>query len=147
MKAIYVPDNFVKQANSFLFKFLWRNKKTHIKNSAIIGDVDEGGLKMTDVIEMNKALTLIMQSNSIWTCLPNFYFQKLMNNKIKDNALCKHCNLEETLEHLFYDCNDTKLFWSDFQDFFQQNLKTQQNIELTCKEFIFGVLPQKEMNY
>ena len=64
-----------------------------------------------------------------------------MNNKIRDNAQCRNCNAEESLEHLFYDCNETKIFWTDFHHFFQQ--KTQQNIELTCKEVIFGVLPYK----
>ena len=47
-----------------------------------MGDHDKGGLKMTDVIELNKALKLsylnqLLNDNSPWTHLPTFYFKKL----------------------------------------------------------------------
>ena len=359
MKAISVPDSFVKEANSFLFKFLWKGKKTHIKNVSIMADLDKGGLRMTDAEEMNKALKLsylpgLLKKDSPWTHIPNFYFHKLgglsfllncnyntkcfpikmptfylkilsyfaelktsdirtaqdvasqiiwnnqnvkidgksifyekwlqhgikyvsdffdengfpltwhkfqevynlkinyltyigiirsipqtwksllknepfiratdenthhclddikfgsgntrdfyeifkkrkfktptsekiyskldysknvdwksawkliyettkevkirifqfkvlhrilatnlflMNNKIRDNPLCQNCNLEESVEHLFWECKECKTFWDAFQMFYNQS--TQQNLELTCQTIIFGKLPSK----
>ena len=69
----------------------------------------------------------------------------LMNNKIKDNANCQHCNLEETVEHLFWECNYARHFWNIFQNFYQH--RTNQTIVLTCPNIIFGVFPQNRKKY
>ena len=48
----------LKEVNDLIFKFLWDNKGDKIKRTEMIADYQDGGLKMLDIIEFNKALKL-----------------------------------------------------------------------------------------
>ena len=63
-----------------------------------------------------------------------------VNNKIKENSVCPNCNYKETIEHLLWNCKEVRSFWDKFQTFF--NNKTDKAFILTCKDVVFGVLPQ-----
>ena len=48
----------LKETNNLLFKFLWDNKGDKIKRTEMIVDYQDGGQKMLDIIEFNKALKI-----------------------------------------------------------------------------------------
>ena len=48
----------LKEANNLLFKFLWDNEGDKIKRTEMIADYQDGGQKMLDIIEFNKALKI-----------------------------------------------------------------------------------------
>ena len=48
----------LKETNKLLFKFLWDNKGDKIKRTEMIADYQDGGEKMLDIIEFNKALKI-----------------------------------------------------------------------------------------
>jgi len=43
---LYVPDEYIKQVQELTFKFLWGYKPPKIKQSTIIANIHQGGLKM-----------------------------------------------------------------------------------------------------
>jgi len=49
----------VFKRNKRSFKFLWDNKGDKIKQSEVIADCQDGGQKMLDIIEFNKALNFL----------------------------------------------------------------------------------------
>ena len=55
---LVVPDGIAGTANTKSFKFLWKNKKDKIKRAGLYQDPDKGGLGMTDINIMFKALRL-----------------------------------------------------------------------------------------
>jgi len=48
----------LKETNNLLFQFLWDNKGDKIKRTEMIADYQDGGQKMLDIIEFNKALKI-----------------------------------------------------------------------------------------
>ena len=48
----------LKETNDLIFKFLWDNKGDKIKRTEMIADYQDGGLKMLDIMEFNKALKI-----------------------------------------------------------------------------------------
>ena len=65
----------------------------------------------------------------------------LKNIRIKTDPSCQHCGTEETLEHLFWECKESKAFWSDFQRFVKGKHFELPN--LSCKDVILGILPKE----
>ena len=67
-----VPQGTADLVKTKLFSFLWRNKKDKIKRSGLYQDPDRGGIRMTDINIMFKALKLawiprlIKSINSKW---------------------------------------------------------------------------------
>ena len=52
----------LKEINDLIFKFLWENKGDKIKRNGMIADYQEGGLKMLDIMEFNKALKITLMT-------------------------------------------------------------------------------------
>ena len=52
----------LKEINDLIFKFLWENKGDKIKRTGMIADYQEGGLKMLDIMEFNKALKITLMT-------------------------------------------------------------------------------------
>ena len=59
----------LKEINDLIFKFIWDNKGDKIKRTEMIADYQEGGLKILDIMEFNKALkiTWILKGLGCWT--------------------------------------------------------------------------------
>ena len=91
---IYVPNEILDQINKEFFNFLWRNKPPKIKKETIIGQLEDGGLKMIDVYNMHVAAKcswirrLVSNENGSWKKL----FYKMLS--INRNMLNKKINLE-----------------------------------------------------
>ena len=52
---LYTPQWVIKEVDMIFFKFLWSNKKHHVKKASIISNIEGGGLKMLDFESMVKA--------------------------------------------------------------------------------------------
>ena len=65
-----------------LFSFLWSKKKDKIKREGLYQDYDKGGIRMTDVGLMLKAMRLawiprlLKHANSNWNSVPIFFSKK-----------------------------------------------------------------------
>jgi len=100
---LYVPQWFVSQVNNLLFKFVWNNKPAKIKSETLIGDIDNGGIRMPyfpSVVQSLKVIwiqRLLDTSNSKWKKLA----WKLMNISEFD-LLCKNDVKFLTPKSLFY---------------------------------------------
>ena len=55
---LYTPKWVTAEIDKILFKFLWSDKKPHVKKETIIADIDYGGLKMVHFESMQKAIKL-----------------------------------------------------------------------------------------
>ena len=56
---INVPKDSGSNVNGRLFRFLWKNKRDRIKREGLYQDYDKGGLRITDISKMIKALRTI----------------------------------------------------------------------------------------
>ena len=94
---IYVPNEILDQINKEFFNFLWRNKPPKIKKETIIGQLEDGGLKMIDVYNMHVAAKcswirrLVSNENGSWKKL----FYKMLS--INRNMLNKKIGPFKTL--------------------------------------------------
>lgn len=52
--SISVPSELIKEVNKELYSFIWRGKDK-VKRSALINDIEDGGLKMLDLEAMISA--------------------------------------------------------------------------------------------
>ena len=53
-----VPKDIVSNVKGRLFRFLWKNKRDKIKREGLYQDYGKGGLRMTNIETMIKALRL-----------------------------------------------------------------------------------------
>ena len=64
---------------------------------------------------------------------------------ISHNSLCSFCNLEEeTLMHIFYSCNHTRILWEKLKYYIQNNLDLPS---LTSQNAILGVTDSQSENF
>ena len=70
-----------------------------------------------------------------------------MKIKLRLDDVCDFCNKEnETLYHLFYECEKVKTFWKDFQMYWKE--KTNVDLQLPLKTVITGDILYKDItNY
>ena len=103
-----------------LFNFIWKNKEDKIKRTVVYQDLEKGGLRMTDVDIMFKALglawipRLLNAGDKNWCSLPNHYFRKLGGL----NFLLK--------------CNYDKVF-SSVASFLQEHFQILSRIKTTLR--------------
>ena len=81
-QIIYSASNIEGTLKKKLFNFIWRKKKDKIKRTVLYQDLEKGGLRMTDVDVMFKALRLawiprlLNAGDKNWCSVPNYYFRK-----------------------------------------------------------------------
>ena len=115
---INVPKDIVTNVKSRLFRFLWKNKRDKIKREGLYQDYDKGGLRMTDIETMIKALRLAWIPRLIQNTFPNWKF-------VPDHLFKKYGGL-----HFLLSCNyhvkefeNIPSFYKDILLFFHE-LKT-----------------------
>ena len=97
MQSIGLPEHVLRKINTILYKFLWQrkfsNKKAFekVKRKVMEGSIDEGGLKMINIFNIQTAFylqwigKLSKVSNDNWAHIPMSYFEKIAStNKIFD---------------------------------------------------------------
>ena len=96
-----VPQGIADAVKTKSFKFLWRNKKDKIKRSGLYQGPDRGGIRMTDLNIMFKALKLawiprlLASDNGNWCTTPNHFF-----NKTGGLNFLLRCNYDEVFQRL-----------------------------------------------
>ena len=77
-----VPQEITPIIKTKLFNFLWKNKRDKIKRAGLYQDRGKGGICMTDVETMIKALTLAWIPRLLtpeirnWKTIPDYYLRK-----------------------------------------------------------------------
>ena len=137
-----VPQGIADAVKTKSFKFLWRNKKDKIKRSGLYQEPDRGGIRMTDLNIMFKALKLawiprlLASDNGNWCTTPNHFF-----NKTGGLNFLLRCNYDAS----FF--NDLPIFYKRILDSFNElktlyNYYQKQDIVLfNNKEILVGEKP------
>jgi len=94
-KAGLIPlsSESIKEINKELYSFIWKGKDK-IKRSALINDIDDGGLKMLDLESMISAQRIICLKKytenyeSPWKYVLDFYLKKV------GGQFLLHCNFD-----------------------------------------------------
>ena len=102
MQALVVPDSVLTQVNRLLFRFLWRRKDCNrkafekVKRNVVCSDLENGGLGMIDVKQMQTAFLLqwagrLCQAQALdkWSHVPKNIFAPF-----GDKYLCFFSNLK-----------------------------------------------------
>ena len=97
--VMYIPEWVIKEVNDLMFRFLWSNKKAHVRREVIIQEISKGGLKMPDFSIIAKAIKCTWIKRLL-------HFSKCKQELVR-NFIYYH-NIGMTLEELIYSKLDTK---------------------------------------
>ena len=130
---VNVPNEIIYTIKAKLFSFLWNNKKDKMKRENIYQDYDRGGIRMTDVDIMIKALRLAWIPRLLnpisrnWKSIPDYFFKKLggFNFLLRCNYDAKYLNPK------------LPAFYKDILSFFSQ-FKSQYNYEQGQEIILFN---------
>ena len=120
-----VPKDTITIVKRKLFSFLWNKKKDKIKREGLYQDYDKGGIRMTEVGLMLKAMRLawiprlLKHPNSNWNSVPDFFLRRLGGL----NFLLR-CNYD-----VIFLNSKLPTFYKDMLSFFD-DLKTLYNYNL-----------------
>ena len=115
---INVPNDTAGNVKRRLFSFLWKNKRDKIKREGLYQDYDDGGLRMTDIETMIKALRLawiprlLQNGQSNWKFAPDHFL-----NTYGGLRFLLTCNYQKK------DFENLPLFYKDILLYFHE-LKT-----------------------
>ena len=96
MQSIGIPDKFLMEIQRLFYKFIWQrkcsNKKAFEKVKRVVmeGNIDTGGLKMVNLIDMQNMFYLqwigkLSKTTNSWTVIPKWSFSLMANGM---NAFC-----------------------------------------------------------
>ena len=120
-----MPKDTITIVKRKLFSFLWNKKKDKIKREGLYQDYDKGGIRMTEVGLMLKAMRLawipclLKHPNSNWNSVPDFFLRRLGGL----NFLLR-CNYD-----VIFLNSKLPTFYKDMLSFFD-DLKTLYNYNL-----------------
>ena len=155
--------DFLKNINSIFYDYLW-NGRAKIKQTIVIKQYLEGGLKMINLKAFSQALKITWNElynidDKAWEnifdapfritkCTKLRWFQTTINHKIMvtnnflfkinliNNPNCSFCgNSEETIEHLLWKCPQTQIF---IKEMIKQFKEMSIDLNLTEETFILG---------
>ena len=119
-----VPQDVITTVKRKPFSFLWNKKKDKIKREGLYQDYDKGGIRMTDIGLMLKAMCLawiprlLKHANSNWNSVPNYFLRGLGLNFLL------RCNYDVTFLNsnipTFY--KDMLSFFDDIKNLYNCNL-------------------------
>ncbi len=87
---ITIPNEYINEINKILYNFIWPSRD-RIKRNTIIGEIEDGGLKMVDfqsqleAIKATWVLRILENQDNRWSLIPKYYFNTFGN----DNQLFK----------------------------------------------------------
>ena len=116
MQSIGLPEKILSEINRILYKFIWQrkfsNKKAFekVKRKVMEGEVNEGGLKMVNVIDLQSCFylqwigRLYRSGDENWSFIPKWYFQSVANgNNIFDvNCRPTESNIIKSIKSEFW---------------------------------------------
>ena len=101
MQSIGLPEKVLIDVNRLFYKFIWQkrfsNRKAFEKVKRVIveGNIEDGGLKMVNVVHLQKAFylqwvgKLAKSREEKWTHIPRWWFSKLANGFGVFNFNCR----------------------------------------------------------
>ena len=135
--VLSILDDIISKVKSMLYKFVWDNKPDKIKRNTLIGDYNQGGLKMPDIKSLITALLakyayrLTNHSLEKWTILPSYFLQSYGGNLEVFKMSLKCVN------HLHFYIHQYRHFIKRFL-IGGGNVKTPLNFRDVRKQFIWG---------
>ena len=75
LSVLFVPDSILQKIDKLIFNFLWNGKTPKVRRDTIIGNINEGGMKMPDIFSIQKTSKiswikrLSSEGNSKWKML------------------------------------------------------------------------------
>ena len=137
-----VPQEIIPIIKTKLFNFLWKNRRDKIKRAGLYQDPEKGGIRMTDVEIMIKALRLAWIPRLLtpeirnWKAIPDFYLSKTggLNFLLRCNYDVKYIDGLP----LFY--KDILTFFSELKNLYSYD-GTQDLVLFNNKEILVGRRP------
>ena len=141
---VEVPKYIASTLKSKLFGFLWKNKKGKIKRVGLYQNYERGGLLMTDVDSMIKALRiaciprLLRGGHQNWKSVPYHFFDKYGGLQFILN-----CNYDvKYFEKLPNFYKEILKYFSDLKALYNSDLTSNRDIVLfNNKEILIGRKP------
>ena len=118
--SLPVPNALLKEINSLMYEFLWDSKPDKVKRKTICAEYSNGGLRMTDIFNFEKALKLswirkiVQQTNSHWKSL-------LIDNGYNINSIPIMGG-----SYPFYSRLQENKFWNKVFDYWKNFCEKQQ---------------------
>ena len=137
-----VPQEITPIIKTKLFNFLWKNKRDKIKRAGLYQDREKGGIRMTDVEIMIKALRLAWIPRLLtpeirnWKTIPDYYLRKTggLNFLLRCNYDVKYIDGLP----LFY--KDILTFFSELKDLYCYD-RMQDMVLFNNKDILVGGRP------
>ena len=54
LSVLFVPDSSLQKIDKLIFNVLWNGKNPKVRRDKIIGNINEGGVKMPDIFSFHK---------------------------------------------------------------------------------------------
>jgi hypothetical protein len=151
----YFAEKFCKSISSTKFAYKYYIDRISVDLSRTITKWNTDLGINIDVEHFRSAFIKLSQA-TISTTFRSFQF-RFLHRAVKtntfaalvgatDSALCSFCHItDETLLHLFWDCNITKRFWSDlfnfiFEEYRVRILFSKKDVLLCCEVNLFNLL-------
>ena len=101
MQAIGLPEDILNKVNTMLYTFLWQrkhsNKKAYekVKRTVMESDYEAGGLKMVNVVTLQKCMylqwvgRLYSETEANWTAIPKWHLNNILSSDATFLINCK----------------------------------------------------------
>ena len=134
---LYTPGWATNDIDEILFKFLWSNKKPHVKKETIIADTDCGGLKMIHFESMQKAVKLnwlkwLNEMSSNCAVLADLQMNlpipltEVFRSKLRGNFIACKCSVYQQLLEYWFELYSVEP--ENVKDIFEEPLWLNTNI-------------------
>eukprot|EP00745_Piridium_sociabile_P025926 TRINITY_DN41005_c1_g1_i1.p1 TRINITY_DN41005_c1_g1~~TRINITY_DN41005_c1_g1_i1.p1 ORF type:complete len:123 (-),score=8.36 TRINITY_DN41005_c1_g1_i1:52-420(-) len=107
MQSYGLPEQILTRLNRSLFKFIWQRKYSKrkafgkIKRKTMVGEYNEGGLKMINMLDIQEcyylqwAGRLFESYNESWCCIPKFHFESIAIGRSIFEINCRPNKIKE----------------------------------------------------
>ena len=114
ISAVDIPETYIKEVESVIYAFVWKNKKERLKRRVLIKNKEEGGLKVTsfkfivDSVKLKWFLQIFeSDSEQVWALLVRQYFK---TSNLDLSAANKCPELSTCTKNLIFPSFYTKTF-------------------------------------
>ena len=140
-KALLIPvsSELIKEVNKELYSFIWKGKDK-VKRSALISDIEDGGLKMLDLESMISAQRVmclkkyVENYESPWKYVLDFYLKKV-GGKFLFQCNFDHRTLPITLPIFYRECLQA---WSSMTNYDSSSYEGIMNQIIWNNKFILS---------
>ena len=140
MQSIGLPETVLKQINTILYKFLWQRKHSNrkafekVKRRTMESEYAHGGLKMINIIDMQKLFNLqwagklFHAAKENWSLIPRWHFRKIVNKGEIFNLNIKPKQIKVLTEI-------ENEFWKEILVTYLENKTLQKMDDVNCENY------------